>query len=696
MIRSRGNRSLRVIAAVVGLLAALGIVTVANLTIAPRAPRLDVTATGRLQLAPRTLAALRRAPEGTRIVLAADLSSGRRSPAATRRVLDMLDEIDRAAPSVSVTRIDTADPEGLREFEAFVASLLDRDRDAIDAMTGRVLAVAERLDEAGRRLESLGHAVDDLRGLAASSAADALAPRASQLRATAEQVPPMLDAVRELLERRLAERDAPDLLAARSLLVDSAGPIRTLLRVIGDDLTARLSAGQFGEEGAVRAASLVDRMTDLVDSLGAEVAGLESSSMPPVIRAVAALESAEALLVLGPPGGAASAVSIDELIPQPLPGAPAVDAGRTAESLVANALSLLDATARPVVVITHASPRRIVRGGGEGPLTNLHRRSATRGIEWLEWPVLLEQDPPAGIAAALADGRPVVYAVIGVDTAGSGGLERADRTAKVLSSLLDAGELTMINLAPSTLPGVGEPDPMHDAVAKLGLRADTGRPILRGRPRGQDRLVDWEATLVPDDADHPLPAVLARLATTIPWPLLIEQEASETGEAPESVSHTPILSVAGLTDAWREGEWLGYWVTPPQQRPLLRDKPTPGGTRDADLGEGSIAWAVERAQGSRAVVIGSHLWLFDQSVDRPAVIDGRVVQTSPGNAELFFASIEWLTGNETMLAPSAEALTTPTVQPIDSGRLSALRWGLMAGLPLCVLALGVAMRVVRG
>ncbi|MEO0630054.1 MAG: hypothetical protein AAFY46_04910, partial [Planctomycetota bacterium] len=107
------------------------------------------------------------------------------------------------------------------------------------------------------------------------------------------------------------------------------------------------------------------------------------------------------------------------------------------------------------------------------------------------------------------------------------------------------------------------------------------------------------------------------------------------------------------------------------------------------------AWQIERDE-SRLMVVGSHLWLFDSIADRPAVIDGRVVQQNPGNAELFLAGVEWLAGNDGLLGRSAAAFETPTVQPIDASRLSLIRWLLVGGLPVGVLLVGVAVRVVGG
>ncbi len=76
--------------------------------------------------------------------------------------------------------------------------------------------------------------------------------------------------------------------------------------------------------------------------------------------------------------------------------------------------------------------------------------------------------------------------------------------------------------------------------------------------------------------------------------------------------------------------------------------------------------------------------------------DGRVVPVNPGNAELFEAAVLWLAGEDELVAQSAGARATPLVGDIAPGRLAAVRWALVAGLPLATLILGIAWRVTRG
>ncbi|MEL6795785.1 MAG: hypothetical protein AAFO89_03080 [Planctomycetota bacterium] len=679
----RRGWSSRVPLCVAGLALALGIVVLVNVLAASWSARLDVTSTGRLALSPRTQQVLEQAEPGTEVVLAAALAGRSRSGSDVRRVLDMLDEIGRGSERVEVSVIDTSSASGQTEFEALVQRLAVQDESGLTSSEARVRDAVASLLVAGGQLDAFADDLDALRVRTDAEIAADLGSRAATLRATAAQVEPMAGFIDELMERELAGQRLPDLPEARRVIIESSDAIRTLLRVTSNRLQALAADGGSSEETRGRAESLAGRLSVVADEAGAVSAGLQAASLPGVVRVVGALTAAEALLVLGPTG--VTAVSMEDLFPTAAPGAPGTDAGRRAESLVTNAVATLEPTGRPVVVVTHAGTSRILAGGDDGPLASLRKRSGLRSVEWLEWPVAIDPERPSAIAAASADGRPVIYVVIGIDTSAQGGAERTARSAAVLAGLLSDDERVMVNLAPSTLPGLGDRDPMAEALEAIGIEADTGRPVLTESRRGDNRLVAWEQVIVGTDAEG-LAGSVSGLALAVPWATVVDV-------ASEDVKAEPLLALG--EDAWREGEWLGYWVTPPQQRPLLIEKPEPGGTRDADAGGATIAWQIER-EDSRVMVVGSHLWLFDSVADRPAVIDGRVVQQNPGNAELFLAGVEWLAGNDGLLGRSAAAFETPTVQTIDAGRLSLIRWLLVGGLPVGVLLVGVAVRVVGG
>ncbi|MEL7485449.1 MAG: hypothetical protein AAFN41_13985, partial [Planctomycetota bacterium] len=512
-----------------GLALAVGVVVLVNVLGSSWSARLDVTSTGRLALSPRTQQVLDQAERGTEVVLAASLAGRARSGSDVRRVLDMLDEIGRASDRVEVSVIDTSAAAGQTEFEELVRRLAERDRAAMEGAEARIRGALESLNAAGGALTGLAHELDGLRGRVDPATASDLGSRATRLRATAEQVAPMAKSVEGLMERELAGERLPDLPEARRVIVESADAIRTLLRVTGNQMTALAGAEGADEETRNRFRALESRVAAQADSVGAVSAGLQAAALPGVVRVVGALTVSEALLVLGASGIAA--VAMEDLFPTLAPGAPGTDAGRRAESLVTNALATLDASGRPMVVVTHAGTARILAGGDEGPFASLRKRSGLRGVEWIEWPVAMEPERPGAIAAAGADGRPIVYVVIGIDTSAQGGAERAARSAAILEDLLENGERVMVNLAPSTLPGLGESDPMAEVLAEVGVEADTGRPALTESRRGDDRLVAWEQVVVGVEADG-LAGSVSGLALAVPWATVVEVSGENTEAAP--------------------------------------------------------------------------------------------------------------------------------------------------------------------
>jgi hypothetical protein len=90
----------------------------------------------------------------------------------------------------------------------------------------------------------------------------------------------------------------------------------------------------------------------------------------------------------------------------------------------------------------------------------------------------------------------------------------------------------------------------------------------------------------------------------------------------------------------------------------------------------------------RLLVVGSNGWFVDPIVAPRRVVDGMMIAEAPGNLELLEAGVWWLAGREDRILRSATAESVPLVPNLSAGAMSALRWGLIGGLPLGVLLLG--------
>ena len=692
---SRIDRSKRLLYSAIGLLAMAMIVAVVNVLAGKVHVRLDVTSTGALKPSPRTVAVVGSLPEQTEVVLAANLASGDRDRRSVSRVLDMLDEMDHLSPNLRTTVINTGTSDGVMQYEQLVARLAAERSSETDSAIAETNHAMQTLTTFGQSLERWADQVQQLADDVAPGPSGTnpwtseLMQQASQMRVSAGQVPQVVDLAEQSLEQMIGSTPVPDIRSARRSITTAFDILSRLLSNEINDLETRRDDERLSPEGRARIDRLIREMQSNLDSAKATMESFRNLPLPVLSRVATALGTGEAAIVIGSGPEALGAIGIDDLIPQTAPGVAKIDAGRRAESLITDALASVEGTATKVtVVLTHASSTRVLGDGGI--LAELVRSSSLRNTTWLEWPMALESDPPSAVTLAHSRG-PVVYVVIGLSMTSSGAAERATRMGAILQKLLDEGDSVLLNLSPSTLPAIGEPDPIAEPLARFGLVADTGRPTLVEHIAGHRREVDWEQLIIPGGGKHPAAAVVKGVPVRLTWPIVIERS--------EPIGQAWPLIRSNESGMWREAEWVGYWLTRESLRKQITDPPTPGDPGDGEVSEPVFAWAAERQlndEPQRLVVVGSHLWMFDTIAHRRTTIDGRLVETSPGNTELFNALIDWLAGRESLIARGSEAQSFPIVQPMSDRRLSATRWFFIGGLPLLVLLIGAIVRLLTG
>jgi hypothetical protein len=685
----------RILIAAFGLIVTFLIVLAVNVLSSRFAARFDVTSTGSLQPSDRTYSILNNLDGESEIVLAANLIDPSRDRAALSRVLDMIDEIDRASASVRTTVINTGTPDGINQYQSLIERLsterAEETKAAVDITTsasGSLQRLGSQMMTWADPVQMLGqeHAPDRT---GSSPWAGELRQRASLLRVRAGEIDQVSAIVEQNLSQMLGTTPVPNVGEARNIVLQGHNAIDAIVRDQLEDLLRRAQDPNLSEAGKASANALARQMQTALDEAGLMIDVLRTSPLPVLSRVASALASGEAAIIIGPDGQSLSAISIDDLAPPAQPGVARIDAGRRAESLLGSALAA-SSEAIPIttVVLVHGSDTRIL--SERGALDQLLQSMAIRNVRWIEWPVSLTLDKPAEIAL-LTDDPNTMYVVVGMSMSTQGAAERAIRTGAVLNELIESGANVLVSLSPSTMQGQGEDDPMAKPLEVFGLHADSGRPTLVDKPIGDRRFVEWEQLILPGESGSPLAEVIAGIPTRLTWPIAIDR-IEDIGSA------WPLVRAQADT-VWRESEWLGYWLERDINRPNVTNPPSPGGSRDGEIGEGVFAWAVERQAESgkqRAVVVGSHLWLFDMVARRTASIDGRVGETSQGNTEFAHAIVSWLTFQDDMIARSAEAESFPIVQPMDPSRLSAARWFFIGGLPILVLIVGAVVRLIGG
>jgi hypothetical protein len=700
------------------------------------AARIDVTATGEHRLSPRTLSVLDGlAVPGSggehRMILAAPLRT--LNPQARVEVTDVLAEMSRRQPKFVVSWLDTQGDGsgGANEFKKIAEDLYERERGLIESQAATIRGTLDAARATGEAMTATASAKlleirEQLPGgtRAGESARRFFEDRAAIARVAGEDL------------RRAADEAAaaltPDATAVLPIpRTDIAGDklrgaIKTALTQ-SDDLLRELGRIKDGEgvTPAVREAAenLRRTLTPQRDRLALAADPLERLRKPDVLRIAEALRAERAVILVGPGTGKAGSgeasgvgtlaaldfdavVASDEAISATTRvgagGFARADLRRRAEAVVASALAAMSTPLRPIVVFMHAEPRPFME---QVPLfAKLTERLELRGIDVVEWCVMQSPDPPVLSTKTPAGERPVVYVTLAPDSSTGtqgeqAGSQRAGVLGQAMARLADSGSPMLVSMNPSVLPTFGEKDPTVAVVERFGLMADTGKPILaesitpRGRVVGTDQIVQ-PMPAGDDTKGRAILNAVRGLPTFFGWAVPI----TVSPQPPAGSSRTPLYTIENSA-AWAETQWLGYWQIAGEQRGLVPNPPKFDEGKD-QRGPWTVAFAAERpipgGSTQRLVAVGSNNWYTDFVMQREGVIDGRAVLINPGNAELFDAAVLWLAGQESLIAASPEARSVPLVSALSERQIFLLRAFLIAGLPMLVLAIGLAYRLVNG
>jgi hypothetical protein len=714
-----GRRAKFAMYSMVLVLSTLLVVAFLNILSSRYSFRLDVTATGDQRLAPRTTGILESLRGPHEIVIAARLASLDRQ--SLQRVKDTLSEFEHRSGNVKSRLIDTGTAGGRDQFVQFVASLVARDRAALDVQTRTVNNAIEHLGALGAFLGSdLSKSLLSLRDAMTGEEKSKVAFRQffEQTAAAARLSSQDLESSRQRATAAMSTRIEEVALPATDA---AAKDIASVLQPTADEFDAlfkqlRVAQTETGLPAplAAQIKALADDLQSRRDSMAMIADTLSRLPRLDVLRVVDTLKNASACVVIGPKEGGLTAIDLDMLIPDAATVASAslsgVDIGRKSEDLFSIALGSLAGRAKPVVVILHAEPRAIL--GSSNAIAQLSQRLGMRGIDIVEWAIALHDQPP-GLSRLNPDGkRPVVYVSVPPDSAAAGdskgqltGGQRAEKLGTIVDRLADEGKNILLGVFPSVLPTTGNVDPTTRVLDRFGLAAYSGRTLVRDVLTPQGRYVETDFTLQPTPGHHPICHAIQGLPMLLSWPI----DIAIIGEPMQDVKLWSLLTLPTAEGTWSEAQWLRFWSTPAHLRPQIADAPTFDRHRDLaaptnEPGKPGRPWtlgmAAERTSPSglsqRLIVIGANGWFIDRFTFRTSPVDGRLVVAFPGNLELFEASIAWLANQDDTIAQSPAARVLPVVQPITRGTLLAAQWFFIAGLPALALVAGLLHRWIRG
>jgi len=713
-----GRSRLRlIIQSVVFLLAVSACALFAGL-VADRFPRhLDMTSTREHRLSPRTLDIL--SALGGEYELVVTMNSASVDPRAARRTQDVLDSFKRASPRLSVSIIDVAATDGPAQLDEVLGRILERSGDDVRGAGRSIESIVGTYPELSKSLEGLSNVLVSANEAVASTDPNAaalkkfLSDSAAICRLNAQDLAKAAVQTQQLLGQSIGRSPVPAIDAATASVREPLTVLFERLNEMTKSVEATLAA-----KGDVVPASVKDRLrpaANLLPKLREQIGGLRESinAQPnlPVITVARVVEQASAAIVIGPPrqevvpGGARprslAAIDIESLFPPASRTAgsegPSIDLRARTENLLGAALSSLIDPHPPIVVLTHGEPFQLAPNFDR--FSELVERLRLRGIDVAEWPVSLVDQPPNLAKLNPGNARPVVYAVFYTTPDTVEGATRLINISRSIDELYTAGKPILLSVTPSTLPSLGQPDPMTELFSAVGLKIDSGRPLLRQIGTPASPLVTADIVASPGAGNpHPIASAIRGLRVRLPWALPLRPQPDA------SALITPFLSQPkdGLT--WAESQWKDFASIPASKRSLLRpqDQPKPESQRDDAEGPWVVAAAVERTISStqdsqRLVIVGSNTWFRDDVANAAELVDNRVRLLNPGNGELFESSVYWLARRESSIGASPEASAVPVIPAdLSPGLIGAIRWGLIAGLPMLILFFGAMWRVIRG
>lgn len=694
-------------------------VTVSCIVLAVLASRLDarfdVTATREHALAPRTQRIIESLESDHDIVVCAQVAALDRR--ARQRVSDVLDEVDRASERVSVRWIDTGAPAGAQAFARFMERLADLRADEITQQRETLSEAANRLQQARQNLPDLEGAADALidRLEPTDSSAEPLRRIASIARTADQQVSTAMDVLGQAASNTVAGVELPDVRPAQR----RAAPVLAQIAANIEEALGSVSAGDAPVPGTGRVISLSEQVRDLLAGAADRIDRLEPL-MPLLIAETLATQ--DAVIVVSE--DSATAIDFASMFPDASTPASArlTFAG---EELIATALATLSAEVAPAVVFVHAERVRLF--DEQGSPTALARqafgtlldRFALRRIGVTEWAVAMDEGGPEPIISTAAGTarRPIAWVIFPAPNRIPGGgdsrteadrQERIQRLAQAVRSLIGRGENLLLTVNPSDAPAIGEPDPVVRPLDEaFGIEIDSGRPLVRRITSQRGPLIDTSFVFDRAEADHEIGRAIRGLRVVLPWPSPVQTDTRD------GVESWPLLQVEPSPDVWGESQWLALRLASlsrPMQPLALADPPVPNEGRDNTTGPWTVALAARRLRppGSpaprselqaeapqRLVLVASPSWFNDAFLKASEQVAGRRVWRFPGNGELLESSIYWLTVQDELIAPGPTSADIPRIAALDPGRISLIRWVLIAGLPVGVLLLGVAIRLLR-
>ncbi|MEK6703557.1 MAG: hypothetical protein AABZ53_14950 [Planctomycetota bacterium] len=689
-------------------------VTLVNVLGERFARRFDVTATGEHRLSPRSSKLTASLTGAYEVIIAADTAALDRR--ARQDAIDVMDRFGKSSTSAggSFTHriIDVASAQGRADYATLLgelakgdAALMAEERKRVEAAARNTVALSVDLNQ------NFGPALGNFLGTISGTDPQAttilgrlqasLAGLPASLRTTGTAV----SGIPALLDRTVQGVAVPSLVASVAQLTPPLQELARTLLSIEADLRQLADAHPPAAQTARQVADGVKSRREQFDIV---TDSLSRVTYPDTLLVAEALARSATVLVRGPRHASSRpsviALPFEQIFPTreelEASGLASADLRRRAEDLIASALSVLVNPNPPIVVMLTAEPAIAARQVRAFEVASLRLRRS--GADVISWDLLISPDQPSLAKLDPTGTRPVVYAVRMPDTtqgkdsvSQKTGLERRRLVADAVLALSQRGSPLLLSIGPSIVPVDKEPDPIDAVLAPFGLSARSDRVVMGEQtPANAPRQVLTDMYVSVPASEHPVAGAIRGLPTLLPWPTSLRiKDAS-------AATTTTLLEFPGVPNVWAESQWQVSKAAQGDPRIRQPEPPKFDEATDAHDGPWRMAMAGERARtnapAQRLIAVASNEWLSDTLVRMTQNVEGREIATCPGNLQFFESSVYWLAGQESLIGASASSRQIAIVGPIAESRLTALRFVLIAGLPLCVLVLGLFYRAARG
>lgn len=642
--------------------------------------RLDMTATRIYSLSPQTQKLLTKMKKDVKIVTLIS-----RNAEEIQKAKDLISEYDNYSPHITVEHIDPARQVG--RVEQFYGTIKKRYADTLTPLQD---AIKQGRDEAQR----LAHDIAEQKKLMASLMEDKSFAD-GQEKKLIEQVIRSFARFNDQFKQTNEQIDK----TLESALPDYSGSLNVVKQLLSeyDEKVYAVVINYLDKhmDSSKQPAAVREKMLQLVESFKATRKHI--GKVLPTLRSVKAGEEYTKVMQQIAEPDSVVLIGKDQIRVIPLvdmfrmpqqqqPNGQQPELQFLGEEKITGTLLAMSMDTQPLVVFIQGSQRTPVLGY-QGQYEAVAERLRNLNFEVKEWSPMGRRNPMTGQPGQPTppptpkDGQSVVWIVTPIEPANPmmmqmGQMGPAKQIMDHVTQCMDKGQAVMFITGPNPAASMGMSDPVNEALGEWGINVQSASMVMN-------------EVVTSDRGTGADPTV--RIST---WPQDLPVTEALSGSAGVFASASPIdikktdgITVYPLAVAHGKRMWA--------QKNLREQNPK----YSADDAADAFTLAVAAARGKqRIAVFADPVWATDQIINfgmlgpNTAQMVGAMF---PANSELFVNSVFWLSHMDEMIAASARSQDIRRIGEITPGQMMALRWGVLAGMPLVIFAIGIGVGLKR-